>query len=56
MLPEVKSIGINCNHIESGLPKIEYLKEFKISKEAFFQDFEDYWTDLKTLLNSQSIV
>lgn len=45
-LPEVELIG----------PQIEYLKEFKISKEAFFQAFEDYWTDLKTLLNPQSIV
>lgn len=45
-LSEVELIG----------PKIEYLKEFKISKEAFFQAFEDYWTDLKTLLNSQPIV
>lgn len=56
MLPKVESIGINCNHIASGLPRIEYLKEFKISKEAFFQAFEDYWTDLKTLLNSHSVV
>lgn len=56
MLPEVESMGINCNDIASGLPRIEYLKGFKISKEEFFQAFEDYWTDLKTLLNSHSVV